>query len=233
MSPRIAVLSVVEAVADDLRSRLFTGNLSGGTALTEAEVSSSYDVSRPTAKAAIEKLVGEGLLERGTHKTARVPVLGAEAVRDLYLTRVYLESEALRQLAARRVAPEAAATANDEIRALGEDARLEIVDPDMRFHTALVNSLGSARMSRIYGSLVDEVRLCMAQVQARNLLSVDVISTEHARILEHIEAGDADAATALLAEHLGRARERLVAAIGGTAGPEALAPELSASLDAR
>ena len=38
------------------------------------------------------------------------------------------------------------------------------------------------------------------------------------------EAGEGEAAAALLDEHLGRARERLVAAFGGEAGPEADVP---------
>ena len=76
MAGRIAAVSIVDAVASDLRSRIFAGELGSGDALTESEVASAYDVARPTAKAAIEKLVAEGLLDRGTHKTARVVELG-------------------------------------------------------------------------------------------------------------------------------------------------------------
>ena len=73
MALRVQPLSIVDAIADDIRGNLFNGALPGSTQLTEAEVATTYDVARPTAKAAIEKLVAEGLLLRGTHKTARVP----------------------------------------------------------------------------------------------------------------------------------------------------------------
>jgi DNA-binding GntR family transcriptional regulator len=61
----------------------------------------------------------------------------------------------------------------------------------------------------------------MVRIQSLHLLDTALIQAEHQKILELIEAGQGDAAAELLDEHLGRARERLVAAMGGTAGPEA------------
>lgn len=221
---RLAVVSVVDAAAQELRDDVLHGRLAPGTGLTEADVASRFDVARPTAKAAIQKLVSEGMLERGNHKTARVRRLGPDDVRDIYATRTYLESEVLRRLARAAITPPEAREANERIRALPGDSAMEVVEPDMLFHTALVDALGSIRMSRIYRSLTSEVRLCMAQVQGRNLLSTHLIASEHHGLLELIAAGEGDAAASLLEVHLGRARERLAAALGGTAGPEAWLP---------
>jgi len=215
MNREITAVSVVDAVGDDLRRRLFAGELAGGTALTEALIATEYGISRSTGKAAVEKLVTEGLLQRGTHKTARVPALGPEDVRDIYATRLRLEGEALRELAAERRVPEAASHANERVRASGTGPALDSVEPDMRFHAALVQAIGSPRLERMYRSLVDEVRLCMAQVQGRSLLGVDQIATEHQEILESLAAGDAEQAVERLRGHLGRASERLAAAIAG------------------
>jgi DNA-binding GntR family transcriptional regulator len=57
-----------------------------------------------------------------------------------------------------------------------------------------------------------------------HLLGTALIQAEHQKILELIGAGEGDAAALLLDVHLGRARERLMAAIGGEAGPEADLP---------
>ena len=54
--------------------------------------------------------------------------------------------------------------------------------------------------------------------------TTELIAAEHERILELIEAGDEDGAAALLAIHIGRARERLAERLGGVAGPEAFVP---------
>lgn len=222
MNRRVVATSIVDAVAEDLRGRLYAAEFPGGTAFTEADIAQTYEVSRPTAKGAIEKIVAEGLLVRGAHKTARVPELGPDDVRDIYLTRAYLETEVLRRLAAQNYAPEAAAEANREIaETLDSENALSIVEPDMRFHTSLIDALGSVRTSKMYNSLVSEVRVCMTQVQGRGLLDPKLICAEHEEILRLIRAGEADAVACLLDEHLARARERLVAAVGGTAGPEA------------
>ena len=224
MAGRISAVSIVEAVASDLRGRIFSGELASSQALTETDVAGSYEVARPTAKAAIEKLVAEGLLVRGVHKTARVADLGPESVRDIYLARAYLESEVLRRLAAGRTVPAGAVQANQEIAALTTGAPLDVVEPDMRFHSSLIDAVGNERISKMYSSLVAEVRLCMSRVQSLHLLDTALIQAEHQKLLELIEAGKGEEAALLLDQHLGRARERLVAAMGGEAGPEADLP---------
>ncbi|MEQ3551318.1 GntR family transcriptional regulator [Pseudonocardia nematodicida] len=225
MVARITVASVVDAIADDLRSGVLSGELGPGESLTEAEVAGRYEVARATAKAAIERLVAESLLERSTHKTARVVRLGPDDVRDIYLSRSHLEAEVLRRLArARVVVPEEAREANAEIRRRWDGSSFDIIEPDMRFHTTMVDAAGNARTSRMYRSLASEVKLCMAQVQGRQLLSPAIIAAEHERLVELVESGEGDAAAVLLEEHLARARERLVGALGGTPGPEADLP---------
>lgn len=218
---RVRGVSIVEAIVDDLRAQIMAGQVSPGQALTEVEVAQRYDVARPTAKAAIEALVHTGLLARTQHKTARVVELGPEDVRDIYRSRATIESQVLRSLAASRTVPEEARAANAEISALPQGSAMEVVGPDMRFHTSLVDALDSPRISRMYRSLAAEVTLCMSRVQGKNLLPTDLIVGEHQRLLELVEAGDGEGAAALLAEHLGRARERLVEVVGGESGPEA------------
>lgn len=221
MAREIVVTSLVDAVVDDLRSQVVTGALEPGTALTEQDVATRYDVARASARAAIERLTSQKVLVRRNHKTARVVELGPDDVRDIYRTRTYLESEVLRRLAVDRVVPDAARDANAEIAALWTGGSYAVVEPDMRFHTSLVDALGSTRTSAIYHSLAFEVKLCMAQLQGRQRLSPEIIVAEHARLLELIEAGDAEGAATMLDEHLARARELLAASLGGEAGPEA------------
>jgi DNA-binding GntR family transcriptional regulator len=93
-----------------------------------------------------------------------------------------------------------------------------------------VDALGNERISKMYSSLVAEVRLCMSRVQSLHLLDTALIQAEHQKMLELVEAGKGDEAAWLLDNHLSRARERLVAAMGGEAGPEA---DLPSGLGAR
>ena len=216
--------SVIDAVVEDLKAQVLASDLPPDSPLTESDVATRYDVARATAKAAIERLVSDKVLVRKNHKTARVVKLGPADVRDIYRTRAYLESEVLRRLADERRVPVDARLANGEIGTLWQQGSYDIVEPDMRFHTALIDSLGSARTTAVYGSLAFEVKLCMAQLQGSQRLSPEIIVAEHALILDLIEAGDGPGVASLLQEHLARARELLAGDLGGVPGPEATMP---------
>ncbi|HEY1133618.1 MAG TPA: GntR family transcriptional regulator [Nocardioides sp.] len=211
MAPRAAAASAVETITADLRTRILGGDLPAGAPLGEVEVAERYGVSRPTAKAAIENLVTVRLLVRNAHRTARVAALSPDEVTDVYQTRELIESEVVRRLARDRLVPDDAVTANAEIAALLDASPMDIVEPDMRFHTALVDALGSERTGLVYRLLVDEIRLCMTQVQDATLLSNESIAREHAALLDHIAAGRGDDAADQVRAHLTRARHRLAA----------------------
>lgn len=210
---RLEVVGVVDAVTRRLRDQILVGEIGADTALTEAKVSATFGVARPSAKAAIEQLVASGLLVRTAHRSARVVAIDPEMVRDVYRTRMRLESAALRELAQTRTAPDAARSANAELLAMPAAADTATVDPDLRFHTALIDAVGSERTSRMYRSVLDEVRLCMAQVQGRRLLEADAIARQHEAILDAVAAGDGDGAARLLGDHLVAAEKRLVEAL--------------------
>lgn len=205
MSRKLSVLSITDALAEDLRLQIFRGELPGGARLTETELAGRYDVARPTAKAAIEKLVAEGLLRRDAHKTAHVPRMAKEDVEDLYFGRACIEKEAARALALDGVVPQAANEAQAEIAAVGDVWTVDIVDPDVRFHRALVDAVGSPRISWLYQVLMGEMRLCMAQIQTYGMTRAGIIHAEHQAVVERIEAGDGEGAVRAVAAHLERA----------------------------
>lgn len=211
MSARLGVVSVVQAMIYDLRSRIFDGEIPPGTPLGEVDVAAHYGVARPTAKAALENLVASGLLTRNAHQSARVTVLDSADAQDIYQTRAIIEAEAVRLLASTGHVPQAAHEANAQITALADASPAQIIEPDLKFHAALVNALDSARTSAIYAQLSDEIRLCMTHVQDATLLSTENIAAEHQRLLDQINSRDAQGAASTLADHLGRASKKLEA----------------------
>ncbi|MDX3227841.1 GntR family transcriptional regulator [Streptomyces sp. ME19-01-6] len=216
MASRLKATSLIDALVVELREQILDGRITGGTALTETEVAKQYEVARPTAKAAIERLTGEGLLRRDAHKSARVPVFEAGDIADLYFTRACVERQVMRELARRRSVPSAATSAQAEIRELAaaDDSTIAAVEPDVRFHRSLVDALGSPRLSRVHASVMAEMRLCMAQVQTYQLLRIAEIADEHQNILDAIADGDPERADQALAFHLNRACEQLRARRG-------------------
>lgn len=209
----LGIVGVVDAVTVQLRGRILSGSIRSGAPITEAAVSQTFGVARPSAKAAIEQLVAAGLLVRTAHRSARVVGIDPATVRDVYRTRSRLESAALRELALTRSVPDLAIAANAEILAMPAGPDPSTVDPDLRFHTALIDTLGSERTARMYRSVLDEARLCMAQVQGRRLLDAAIIAAQHAEILDAVAAGEGERAAELLRIHLSSAEERLVEAL--------------------
>jgi DNA-binding GntR family transcriptional regulator len=195
-------VSLVDAIAEDMRRSIYVGALGAGAQLTEAEIASTYAVARPTAKAAIEKLVSEALLLRGPHKTAEVATLGADDLDDLYFTRWCLESNVVRMLAEQRLVPQAAIEADQRTAAIGEPATYEVIEPIVGFHSSLVAAVNSPRVSRLFSSLAGEMRLCMIQMGSGSLIRSSQVLEEHAAILDRIKAGDVEGALATLQHHL-------------------------------
>jgi len=203
----LKTVSVVDALTTSLRARVLDGEIDAGVGLTETDVATEYEVSRPTAKTAISQLVQEGLLRREAHRSAHVPSLSREDVEDLFLVRMPLELEVVRRVVGKPI-PAGAAEAVDDLAAITPEAgHSKFVEADLRFHRVLVQAVHSPRLSRLYEMLSGEIHLSM--VQSRYALGRDRIVAEHGGVLSALRQGDATLAEKLMREHLDGARDAL------------------------
>lgn len=211
MSLSLKTSSLVDALGESLRTRIFEGEITPADRLTENGVAGEYKVSRPTAKAALERLVHQGMLRRGANKTARVPLLDSEEIRDIYFGRMCLEREVMAELASHGTVPAEAEEALRQFRAAArsKDSITRLVELDVLFHRRLTAAVGSPRLVRMHEAVIGEAHLCMAQVQAHHLLNPHVIAREHAGILQAIRDHDPEQASKRLTDHLVRARDLL------------------------
>jgi DNA-binding GntR family transcriptional regulator len=204
---RLAVtpISTTEAVVVSLREKILDGAIAPGTPLPEADLTREFGVARPTVRAALQTLCHEGLLQRERNRSAFVPVLTHEEVRDLFSVRIPIECLIVRRLLER------AAPLGDVHAALTRLARLtegahwsEVVEADLGFHHALARAAGSPRLERLYMSMSGEIRLCIAQLRPA-WAGPTAMADEHRELLDVIERGDVEAATARMTAHLERA----------------------------
>jgi DNA-binding GntR family transcriptional regulator len=208
----LRTISVVDALVDTLRARVLDGHLAPGAVLVEADIAAEFGISRPTARTAITQLVHEGLLRRQPHKSAHVPVLSRADVEDLFLVRIPLEVGVVGAVVAQGAPPAGAGAAVAALSAVPDDAPHSVfVDADLDFHRALVGSVASPRLSRLYAALSGEIHLSM--VQSRYVLGRDRIAEEHRQVLEALEAGDVALAEERMRAHLEGAREALAASL--------------------
>jgi DNA-binding GntR family transcriptional regulator len=222
MKETLRPVSIVDAVCDAIRERILTGQLDPAEVLYEQATAERYGVARPTAKAAIDRLVNTGLLRRTANKSARVPQLTEDDVRDLYFSRLVIETMAVAHLATKGPSPERAAKALHDFDVAAKiDSMQGIIDADIAFHQALVEGVGSPRVLRMYTSIIGEAHLCMVVKQTHHLHTPKAIAREHRAIYDAIIVGDAEAAQAKLEQHLGKSERSIRAHIRDSAIAEA------------
>lgn len=194
-----------------LRAAVLDREIEPGTAVTETAVALRYGVARPTARLAIERLVGDGLLRRLPHQAARVPVLAAQDIADIFDARALVEQAAIERLARAGSIPADALAAHRELLTIEDSAPFARIDAT--FHRSLVAGQPNARLARMHALLMGEIELCIAQVQARGVLTPAEIGRQHQAILDAVTSGDAARAGQLTRDHIHGARDRLLAAV--------------------
>jgi len=162
--------SVVDALADALRSRILSGHLPPGEALREEALATTYDVSRHTLRAALRTLAGEGLIRIVPNRGASVASLTAADLVPLFELRTALEIEACR-LALDRNDGRLPSRVHDRLDALVRACRSkgsdwsEIAAAHADFHQALVAGAQSPRIEDAYKRLATELNLFLAQLR--------------------------------------------------------------------
>lgn len=197
-----------DTVVAALRDAILARRLAPGSAVTEALVSTTYAVARPTARIAIDRLVTDGLLVREPHHAARVRRLDRDDIDDLFVTRAALEAAAVELLAAAASVPAGAEAANSDLLDLPADA--PYTARDLAFHRSLVHGTTSTRLPRLHDLLMGEIELGIAQVEAHGLRSADEVAADHQLILDAIAAGEVERAGRLARDHVLASRDRLV-----------------------
>jgi DNA-binding GntR family transcriptional regulator len=207
----LPLTTLVEALAERLRTEIVSGTYRPGDRLTEQSVAERHEVARPTAKAAIERVVQSGLLRRTANKTARVPDLTEAEIEDIYRARIFLERAAVKVLIKRGIVPpDADGALFDMQRAITADRMVEAVDADVRFHILMVDWAGSPQVARAYRSVMGEARLCMAQERQRAEFAAFPNHSDHVEILAAVRERDADRALRLITDHYTAAAARVV-----------------------
>jgi DNA-binding GntR family transcriptional regulator len=189
-----------------------------GDRLVESELADRFGVSRTPIREALQRLETQSLLTRDG-RSLMVASLDHNQLAELYAVRSELEGFAAR-LAAKHASPE-------EIRVLFgmiEDDLSIVGDPlalsraNRRFHT----QIHRASHNRFLVRQLDLVHRSMALLTTSSL-SVDgrgkVALSEHEKIVQAIEAGDADSAYEAAKMHISRAYETRLMIDAGKARP--------------
>ncbi|WP_106196579.1 GntR family transcriptional regulator [Umezawaea tangerina] len=209
MSPVLQTTTTRDALVAEVRRRILSGELAPGEVLTENGLATTFGVARPTVRSALQVLVARHLVHAGGGRSLTVPVLTEDDVRDLFFVRTPLEVRAVREIVEKGLPLDRAEEFLVAMEALPATAGWAArVEAHTAFHVALVDCAGSARLSRIYPAVQEEMQLCLAQLHSAYPGPHD-LAVEHRALLAVIAAGDADRACRAMSDHLSRAEARL------------------------
>jgi DNA-binding GntR family transcriptional regulator len=207
-----------ESVATRLRTMIAEGVFLPGAQLSEERLSDSLGVSRNTLREAFRLLVRDRLVEHVFNRGVFVRRLSEADVADLYAARRVLETAAVRACG-----PDAPALADaaDAVAAAREAAAAgdwgAVGTADIRFHSALVRTLPSERISGLMDAVLAEMRLAFLTTDDPAAFHGAFVA-RNAAIVVALRAGDQDTAAVLLADYLDDA-ERTVRAAAREAVP--------------
>jgi DNA-binding GntR family transcriptional regulator len=205
--------STAEALASELRRQILSGAVAPGTRLREVEMAEAFGVSRQSLRAALAELVHEGLLRRAPHRGVWVPALTADELRDVFYLRAVIEAEAAARLAREPARAESVRQVLQRLAELPEDVSWGATqEAHLAFHRALVDAVGSPRLSRAYRQLWSEASLGLVASRDHPSAAPRGQSEAHVALLEAILAGPPEAAARQAREHLTIGLEAALAA---------------------
>jgi DNA-binding GntR family transcriptional regulator len=196
--------------------QLIIDSLRPGTELNQADIARRYSVSRTPVREAFRMLQQEGLIDVQPNQRAFVRQLDAREVDQLYGVRVTLESLGVR-ITAGRLSEEDVRMARNLLAAM-DDA---LTHSDMRrwitehrhFHE-LCSARADPPLARIIHSYSELSERYLRFAQLEHPTTFAAARDEHERILEGLVAGEAEATGALMARHLAKTAELVLADLG-------------------
>jgi DNA-binding GntR family transcriptional regulator len=197
-------LTLREQVLEHLREEILSSRLEPGAELNEVALANSLGVSRGPIREALGRLAAEGLVTMTPRRGAIVTKLTKQEFMDAYQVREALESLATR-IAVPRLTDEDRAELHRmsaEMRRLADaDDSSAFFEINRHFHEKLVAASGNRRLQAMHEQLLGQMgRLLRKSAELRGGLGESAAA--HEAILEAVDAGDADRAAQLMAEHI-------------------------------
>lgn len=210
----IAILqnhSLTMLVQRELERMVLAGELVAGEKLNELALAERLGVSRGPVREALRALAETGLVRIEKNRGVFVREISVTEADEIYELRATLDQMAGRKLA-QAIVPEQLAELQAVVKRMQDaairDDREGYHLANLRFHDALVEFAGNAKLTQMYRRLVNELSLFRRHTLAEPL-RLRKSTLEHQKILALIAAGDTEGAGARLHEHAMASRARM------------------------
>ena len=210
--PKVKKATLSDKVVGILYEKISSGELKAGEKLPcELELSEQLGVSRPSVREALNRLIGLGLIVRGTYtctvaessdlavRSTFVPILLDDwETRDLFEARRLIECDLVR-LAIMKSSPDDIA----ELRRINEKLKREYLteqeywDYDMEFHSAIAKLSVNTVMSTISKMIVDMYNRYEGRVKKLYDIQLSTYD-DHEALISAIEQKDPEKACEII-----------------------------------
>lgn len=214
--------SLKEEIFDILHEKIIAGKVRPGEWLRQEEIASRLGVSMTPVREALDLLVSAGLAERVPYRGVRVPQPSADEIAEAYALRLLLEAAGARAAALNRKQAQV-----DELKRILSQMKGLISLYDMstlrqlsrQFHQSVVAIGGNNSLNKLYEMVMNafpDWMLYEYLFRHTDILEQSLADEyqEHMKLVEAIEAGDADMAEHEAITHIRSLGEELVTFLG-------------------
>ncbi|WP_051609116.1 GntR family transcriptional regulator [Fodinicurvata fenggangensis] len=201
----------VERAYTEIRQRAMTFALRPGERINELQLAKELNVSRTPLREALNRLTAEDLLTFSVNRGFSCRELDAKEIFDLYELREELEVGIVRRVAERasRAELEEVLDFLHETAELSDPTDLDrMVALDMKFHEWMADLSRNRQMLETLKSI--NTRIYFVRWVDMTDTRRDVTQGEHRQVVQHLLDGEAEAAEAVMRQHITRRMDQIV-----------------------
>ena len=204
------VATLTEQAEASLEAAIVKGHLTPGMKLRIAEIAKELGVSATPMREALSRLVSRGLVVAVGQRGFRVAPTSAADLADITVTRVALESAAIRRSMRAgdgRWEGEIVSSLHQIKRIAGRNRVLkdspELDRVHKNFHASLIAACGSPRLLDLAGQLYDQA-FRYRRIMLASAVGADDFVAEHESLAQEVLSRSGNAAVTKLAAHIER-----------------------------
>ncbi|MBB5205352.1 DNA-binding GntR family transcriptional regulator [Inhella inkyongensis] len=210
MNTTLPAETATQRIVDAITAAIVERRLMPGTKLVEQQLADLFQVSRTLVRQALNQLSRDHLVKLQPARGAFVAEPSVDEARQVFEVRQMIEQQLVRQLCA-RATPAQITTLREHL--AREAAAVQAEDITLRtrlladFHVLLARLQGNEVLAELLADLLARCSLIALMYQSSH--SAEHSASEHIELVDAIEAGDIERASALMSDHLGNVERGL------------------------
>ncbi len=208
-----------QRVIDEIKRRIVLGELRPGQRIIEADLTSSLEVSRPTAREALNQMARDGFLIQEAYRGLRVADIEVDSLLEIARVRVALDTEAIDEILDDATGERMARLEEiwDRFESESHEAdQLAVHEAHVRFHRGIWEAADNYLLMRIWPVVEAQMTIILAydQFTRRDSGRAHAI---HAALMHAIRNGDRARIRTALNVHTMDSAQELALLVSGAA----------------